>query len=251
MNYIVLDLEYNQPYNFRSGGRTVLEPRMPFEVIQIGAVKLDDELNVVRKFNAFIKPQVYVRLHPIVEKMTGITSEKLENCPSFFCAFNEFTEFIGSNSAVLCSWGADDIKSLFRNIAYHKCNHENITKNYINIQETATKVLSSSAGNSIGLKTAVELLEIPEKAPFHDALNDAYYTSLVFQKLSENEFDIKIFNMSNIEPKKSVKIKTDTKALLSYFETSLDRQLTGEEIAMIKTAYKLGQKKAYDINITK
>ncbi|MCQ4725291.1 exonuclease domain-containing protein [Anaerotignum faecicola] len=245
MNYIVLDLEFNQPYNFKNGKRTVLEPKVPFEIIQFGAVKLDNNFNITDKFDYFVKPQIYSRLHPIVEKITGITIDKLENGNSFLTAFEKFTAFAGSES-VLCSWGADDIKSLYRNIIYYKCNQEKITKNYINIQEIATKKLNFESGNSIGLKAAVELLEIPQEIPFHDALNDAYYTALVFKKIIPETFDIKTLSLSELEPKKSGQSKTNTKALLNYFEKSLERKLTSEETAIIKTAYKLGQKRSYD-----
>ena len=37
MNYIIFDLEWNQC----CGGRDMENPRMPFEIIEIGAVKLD------------------------------------------------------------------------------------------------------------------------------------------------------------------------------------------------------------------
>ena len=36
MNYIVMDLEWNQSYNGHMGEH----PRMPFEIIEIGAVKV-------------------------------------------------------------------------------------------------------------------------------------------------------------------------------------------------------------------
>ena len=43
MNYIVFDLEWNQS----SGGRDFENPRMPFEIIEIGAVKLDKKFNII------------------------------------------------------------------------------------------------------------------------------------------------------------------------------------------------------------
>ena len=49
MNYIVLDLEFNQPYNFKTGKRSPLVAECPFEIIQIGAVKLDENFNITGK----------------------------------------------------------------------------------------------------------------------------------------------------------------------------------------------------------
>ena len=42
MNYIVFDLEFNQGYNFEDEPKNIINPKCPFEIIQIGAVKLDD-----------------------------------------------------------------------------------------------------------------------------------------------------------------------------------------------------------------
>ena len=43
MNYIIFDLEWNQC----CGGRDMENPRMPFEIIEIGAVKLDKKFNIM------------------------------------------------------------------------------------------------------------------------------------------------------------------------------------------------------------
>ena len=56
MNYIVFDLEFNQPFNFKTGAKTYLNPKCPFEIIQIGAVKLNDNFEITDSFNGLIRP---------------------------------------------------------------------------------------------------------------------------------------------------------------------------------------------------
>ena len=58
-HYIVLDLEWNQS----SGGREASIDRLPFEIIEIGAVKLDENLRIVSEFSRLVRPQVYRTLH--------------------------------------------------------------------------------------------------------------------------------------------------------------------------------------------
>ena len=50
MNYIVLDLEWNQ-------GRkdSINSKHLPFEVIEIGAAKLDDNFNIVDQYGSIVK----------------------------------------------------------------------------------------------------------------------------------------------------------------------------------------------------
>ena len=42
MNYIVMDLEWNQSCH----GHARENPKMPFEIIEIGATKLDSKFNI-------------------------------------------------------------------------------------------------------------------------------------------------------------------------------------------------------------
>ena len=58
-NYIVFDLEWNQSIE----GKEHSIEHFPFEIIEIGAVKLDEKLNMVSDFHGLITPQVYVELH--------------------------------------------------------------------------------------------------------------------------------------------------------------------------------------------
>ena len=59
MNYIVFDLEWNQcPYG---KNREVRE--LPFEIIEIGAVKLDADRNYVDSYERIVRPSVYKTLN--------------------------------------------------------------------------------------------------------------------------------------------------------------------------------------------
>ena len=59
MDYVIFDLEWNQcPY-----GKGKENPKLPFEIIEIGAVKMDGERNVLGTFHRIVKPVVYQHLH--------------------------------------------------------------------------------------------------------------------------------------------------------------------------------------------
>ena len=72
MNYIVFDLEWNQPYS--NDISFMKRTKMPLtgEIIQIGAVKLNDKLDIVDHFTMFIKPQYLPRMHKHVRELTWI-----------------------------------------------------------------------------------------------------------------------------------------------------------------------------------
>lgn len=68
MEYIVLDLEWNQS---NTGKEDAVE-KLPFEIIEIGAIKLNKERVMVSEFNELIKPQVYHEMHKITSKLIHI-----------------------------------------------------------------------------------------------------------------------------------------------------------------------------------
>lgn len=54
MNYIVMDLEWNQS----AKGKQFSEEHFPFEIIQIGAAKVNEQLDIVDEWQCIIKPHV-------------------------------------------------------------------------------------------------------------------------------------------------------------------------------------------------
>ncbi|MBR2383167.1 MAG: exonuclease domain-containing protein [Anaerotignum sp.] len=246
MNYIVLDLEFNQSFPFKSGKKVEPNPECPFEIIQIGAVKLNERFEQLDTFDAMIRPQIYPRLHPFVEKITGIRAEMLADKPSFKEAYEGFLKFIGNEPAILCTWGGDDVKSLFRNILFHDLDADALTNQFLNVQPFAAQHLNHEAGKAIGLKNAVEALGIPEEETFHNALNDAVYTAKIFAITHPAEIKAETFNPLTMLAKKPKKLRTNIKSLLMYVEERLERELTEDEKSLVKMAYMLGRNHTFD-----
>lgn len=195
MNYIVIDLEFNQCYNFSDGNITVNEPRCPFEIIQIGAVKMNKDFEITETADFLIKPVIYGRMHPYVQDMTGISMDILENESGFVDAYESFIKFLDNKKSVLCVWGSSDLKALFRNIEYHELDGDVLTKEYIDVQVLASSYLDRPLGIPIGLKNAVLELNLNSDMSFHNAYYDALYTAQIFQRVKTEDIGIKIFKL--------------------------------------------------------
>ena len=89
MNYIVMDLEWNQS----AKGKQFSEDHFPFEIIQIGAAKVNEKLDIVDEWQCTIKPQVYTKLQNTVKKILGITENDLANGTDFVSGVTEFLEW--------------------------------------------------------------------------------------------------------------------------------------------------------------
>ncbi|NLA53065.1 MAG: hypothetical protein GX858_01720, partial [Clostridiales bacterium] len=83
MHYIIVDLEWNQPLSHQSSIFRRVGDRLMFEMIQIGAVKLDEQRRMKGSFSRLIAPEHYMKLHPRIRRITGITQEDLSDAPPF------------------------------------------------------------------------------------------------------------------------------------------------------------------------
>lgn len=192
MAYIVVDLEFNQAFDFEHGAKTILNPNLRFEVIQIGMVKLDKNFELIGQSNILVRPQIYTRIHPYVAKMTGLDMRVLQKEKTFPEVFYEFVDMAGSEDRVniFCFWGSTDIKILFRNIEFYNLDHSRLTKKYIDVQRLTNSYLKQKNGTSIGLKNAIEALNIEMSHPFHNAYYDAIYTAEILKLIKTNQMPV-------------------------------------------------------------
>lgn len=182
-NYIVFDLEFNQAFRINRVTRQLeqgnMNPQIPQEIIEIGAVKLDHQYCHLDSFKTFIKPKVYKKMHPQVRKMTKISEYELEYALPFKQGLSEFQIWIGM-SYCLCTWSRDDIAGLRNNCIFYGIDIGWID-NIIDIQKLYTDTYNLK--QQVGLKKAVKELGIESETRFHSALYDAIYTSKVLQHL--------------------------------------------------------------------
>ncbi|RDY25262.1 exonuclease [Romboutsia weinsteinii] len=251
MEYIVFDLEFNQGFD-RSLNKTVPNEKCPFEIIQIGAIKLDSKFNIIDTFNSYIKPSIYKEIHPFIGKMTGINNSHIKDAPSFSQAYKEFRKFISSKDPVLCVWGSGDLKELYRNIMYHGLSLKSLPKSYINIQQHASKYFKNPSGKSIGLQNSIELLGLEEEKSYHNALNDAYYTAQVFIRIYSPSIVPEMYIYTPIKPsrvKRNTKTQIDYNSLFNEFKAILNRDLTEDDKKIIDLAYKMGKTHQFLIDV--
>lgn len=246
MNYIIYDLEFNQKSTDISNSEAALSS-LPFEIIQIGAIKLNENFETVSVFNTLIRPTVHTRIHPFIENLTGINDSKVSIHKSFPQVYEDFIRFTGREENVLCVWGTVDIKELLRNIKFHELPALSDFK-FIDVQHYASKYFKVPKGFRISLKNSVELLNIPSENDFHDAFNDAYYTSEVFKIIYDDTVIPKVYTPVSspgrvCRPKETV----DEEALIKQFEKMFNREMSMEEKSIIKLAYLMGKTKQFII----
>lgn len=175
MDYVVFDLELNSK---------IFKSKIPNEIIEIGAVKLDENLNKVGEFQSFIKPKVFRKLFPVVKRKTNISQCDIDNADCFKEVMDRFRAWLGEEY-ILCSWGHDDIHHFKENCKFNRRGYKWI-KSHIDIQKHFSKLYGFSDGTRSSLANALKILEIPVEDCLHRAYIDAIYTAEVFVRI----FDI-------------------------------------------------------------
>ncbi len=181
MNYIVLDMEWNQPWPGSPSAKKVLPVQIRGEIIQIGAVRVTEDQQVADEFQVMIRPKFYRHLNRRVSKLTGIKEAQLkeEGIP-FPEAMEAFRSWCGED-IVFLTWGFDDIGILRENLRLFGL-PEDWTQTWYNAQ-MIFNAQTDGSNSQKALKTAMEIFEIEATRPAHDALGDAYHTALICARL--------------------------------------------------------------------
>lgn len=245
MYFIAFDLEFNQDLSSLQNFERKGSPH-PFEIIQIGAIKLDLSFNTVATFNRYVRQTIYEKISPFITELTGITTEQLLKEAPFPEIYQAYIEFIGGTDSVFCVWGMSDIKGLFKNAEDHNLDRKLLPSMFINLQPYVSKHLNFPPKKLLQLQYAVEVLKLPIPYTFHNAFYDAYYTAEIFKKIYHSSIQPKRYDPSCVTAKpRQRKREIDVDKLLQQFEKMYARTMTEEEQEMIKLAYKMGRTKQF------
>lgn len=178
MNYIVFDLEWNQPANETV---VVKEPvYLTGEIIEIGAVKLDENFRIVDELRLYIKPKYYTKMHRKIASLTHINDKCLEEKGMPFPeACRRFQQWCTAEYAYM-TWSDSDLPVLIDNMLLYGLDVSEIPVCYDIQRIFAREIMRTDRQYS--LDAAIEILgEQGDQA--HDALHDARNTVKVCDHL--------------------------------------------------------------------
>ena len=181
MNYIVLDLEWNQ------GSRPAPKDVPTFEIIEIGAVKLDEQFHIVDTFQSLIKPQIYNTMHKITAELVNLDMDDLGDAEDFTKVAAEFLNWCGEEY-LFCIWGVQDLTEFQKNMDYYHM--KPLSKGplkYYDIQKLYSLACEDGKARASLSHVVEEENLVEEEVEFHRALGDAYYTARIFQRIQNRD----------------------------------------------------------------
>ena len=181
MDYIVIDLEWNQSPQ----GRGTEEKNFPFEIIEIGGIKLNKEREIIDSFREVIRPRVYKTLHHKTKEIIPIKMEELEQGKEFPAVIQSFFDWCGKEYC-FCTWGSTDLIELQRNMKYYDIRgYIERPIHFYDIQKLFGLEYEGKK-DPRALEYAVDYLKLDKSEHFHRALCDAWYTARIFQLLDQD-----------------------------------------------------------------
>ena len=177
MKHIVVDLEMN------GLAKEYKEERQIWgrEVIEIGAVVLDDLYHEIGSFKTLVKPQYNDRITPYFENLTGITTEMVAEAPHFEEALKTFFAWCRSldKQVHIYQWSESDLEQIVKEIELKSIALDEENRALLNEWEDFQKEFGATLHleNSVSLKNAAMYAGVDFEGREHDALDDARNTA--------------------------------------------------------------------------
>lgn len=181
MKHVVVDLEMNPV------GRDFQEVRKKLsgEVIEIGAVRLDEDYRQESEFQCYVAPE-YGAIRRHITELTGITQEMVTGKKHFGAAFQDFVAWVGEEETKIYSWSMADIKQLRRECHLKLADFDTawLDCRWVDLQRAFDDRIGLH--NSLALKHALGAMNRDFEGTAHTALADAINTSAILALMQDD-----------------------------------------------------------------
>lgn len=181
MKHVVVDLEMNPvSREFREVRRKLNE-----EVIEIGAVRLDENFQQEAEFQCYVKPE-YGPIKKHITSLTGITQAMVVDKKTYAACFQDFVDWVGEEETKIYSWSMSDIKQLRSECRYKLPDFdiEWLNERWVDLQQEFDDRLGLH--NSLALKHALGAMDHKFEGTQHTALADAINTSAILTLMQDD-----------------------------------------------------------------
>lgn len=205
MEYVILDLEWDSVF---------YPPKKRFinQILQIGAVKLNSDFDVVDTFSVNVCSQISNKVTSRFAKLTGITSEIMREGKPFTEAVKLYNSF-AQNAAVTMTWSNSDLYTIIENEDFLlKGELKFKMAGYLDLQKLVQQNLYTKgyeSKNQISLEDAAEFLGVDtSEFELHTALDDCLVCAALLKiAYDKNRFDALVKDTSSEDFYKRLRFK--------------------------------------------
>lgn len=180
MKYIFVDFEMNPVDKKHKQVRKLCRN----EIIEIGAVMLDENLWEKACYKAYVKPEYSTNIYKNIEALTGITDRVVAGADGFEKAMNSFTKWCGDEDYEIYAWSGSDKKQVEQELKAKNLEVSDALKymltHWVDFQQQFMELTTTEKKPS--LEKALNACGISFEGRMHDAVYDARNTSLLYRE---------------------------------------------------------------------
>lgn len=172
------------------------------EIIQIGAVMLNEEGQIVDEISIFVHP-VYGRVDHFIQELTGIHEKMLTDAPVFADALQQLIIWAGKDCKKVYAWSSSDRSQIIHEIDSKHIDFPGL-KEFINGEHWIDyqKVFGDRFhfSWSMNLQQALDITDTDTDGHAHNGLDDARNTARLISKLEMNpDFELPVHEFTSSE----------------------------------------------------
>lgn len=186
---IFIDLEMNT-----TDTRLVRRKKLKNEVIEIGAVRMDDAFHPMDRFRIFVRPQYNGVIERKIYKLTGISNGAVSDAVSLPEALDALEAWCGSDGYEIYAWSTSDLCQLRK-----ECGFKGIDSVFLDemvqwhdFQEDFRQMLGEK--NILSLSNAMHRAGLEPEGSLHDASWDAYNSARLMETAYSEDFAVDLAN---------------------------------------------------------
>ncbi|MHA3678327.1 exonuclease domain-containing protein [Faecalibacterium sp. PGM34] len=186
---IFIDLEMNT-----TDTRLVRRKKLKNEVIEIGAVRMDDAFYPLDRFRIFVRPQYNGVIERKIYKLTGISNGAVSDAVSLPEALDALEAWCGSDGCEIYAWSTSDLCQLRK-----ECGFKGIDSVFLDemvqwhdFQEDFRQMLGEK--NILSLSNAMHRVGLEPEGSLHDASWDAYNSARLMETAYSEDFAVDLAN---------------------------------------------------------
>lgn len=165
-NFIALDFEAT----CSNGSGPIEVPRGEMEIIEIGAIAVDENLNTLSEFPRFIRPVRHRTLSAFATELTTITQSEVDEADPFYEVSKELAAWAAEHGVTWWgSWGKYDRNQLTQDVRFHRV-PDPLPQPHFNLKEAFSA--RQKISRRLGLGGAVKTAGLSFQGTAHRAIDD-------------------------------------------------------------------------------
>ncbi|MBQ4051070.1 MAG: exonuclease domain-containing protein [Oscillospiraceae bacterium] len=182
MQHVFLDFEMNPIPRDNQEARAIALS----EIIQIGAVKLNDDYQITDRFSLNVRPELNL-IQPNITALTGIRQTDVDDAPLLADALAQFAAWIGDEKTRVYSWSNTDRRQLEKECQLKNLDIPRQFRRWMDFQRVYSRLMGLSRRNPLSLKNALGASETDFEGSQHSAVADAENSASLLQLVKDKE----------------------------------------------------------------